>query len=448
VSPSTTLPTGPSTTLATGAPAAVGRDFLTLSRRFLDALGADGLGDESDQRQFAVDGTEPSWVLLPASASDAETALRICAEQDLAVVPAGRGLRLGHGMPAQRLDVVLSTSAMNAIVEHAAADLTLTVEAGATLAAVNEALRPAGQWLPFDPPLAAETTIGGLVAGNVAGPSRQAFATVRESLLGVRALLADGTPVKSGGRVVKNVAGYDVHKLLVGSFGTLAVLVAATFKLQPLPESRRFVCFRASDVGPLVTLACRIADSASGAQMLELLADAAGESTLVAVFAGTTEDVDAASHRAGDLGMAGFADSIDDAQLSARLEAFARVPATSVVFRVAVPRADLGAWLSASRALCNAVAGGVRAHAHAALGIARLRLDDADAERIAPVVAELRESARRRGGYLVVEHAPVAWKRQVDVWGPPPAAHDLMKGIKAAFDPRGLLSPGRFVGGL
>src|SRR6185295_12610344 len=113
----------------------------------------------------------------------------------------------------------------------------------------------------------------------------------RESLLGVRTLLADGTIVKSGGRVVKNVAGYDVHKLLVGSFGTLAVVVEATFKLQPLSEARRMLSFAARDVAALVAVACQIADSSWGAQVLELLASPLGDAMLVAVFAGTNEDV-------------------------------------------------------------------------------------------------------------------------------------------------------------
>jgi len=427
---------------------AAGRDFVALSRRFLDALGADGLGDESDQRQFAVDGIEPSWVLLPATASEAATALGICAEHDLAVVPAGRGLRLGRGRVPARLDVVLSTSAMGAIVDHAAADLTVTVEAGATLAAVNDALRSAGQWLPFDPPLPHETTIGGLIAAQAAGPRRQAFGTVRDSLLGVHALLADGTAVKSGGRVVKNVAGYDLHKLLVGSFGTLAVIVEATFKLQPLPETQRLVSFGPGAATRMIALALTLADANLGAQILELLVGPQGETVLVAEFAGMAEDVEEASRRAASRAGQFVAEPFDETALRARLDDFERAAPDSVVLRAAVPRAFLGAWLGAALERCAPLASRVTAQVHAALGIARLRLEAADDQRFPPVLARLRAAAREGGGYLIVEHAPLRWKRWLDVWGPPSAAHDLMKGIKAAFDPRGLLAPGRFVGGL
>jgi glycolate oxidase FAD binding subunit len=430
----------------------VERDFLGLSRRFLDLLGADGLGSESDQRHFAVDGTEPSWVVLPGGASETAQALRVCAEHDLAVIPAGAGLRLGRGLPPERLDVVLSTSRMDRIVAHAAADLTLTVEAGATLAAVNEALRPSGQWLPFDPPLPAETTIGGLIAAQASGPSRQAFGTVRDWLLGLAAVLADGTPVKSGGRVVKNVAGYDIHKLLVGSCGTLAVIVEATFKLQPLPEAKRIVCFGSQTLESLCQLALALADSVAAPQLLEILAGSDRPPTLVAGFAGTREEVDDAATRAASIGRERSVEEssgpIDEAALRASLDGVERGGEPSVVLRVGVPRSALGRWLSSALRECDRVAGDVALHAHAGVGVARLRLEAAKRERVREVVGGLRNDACASGGYLVVDSAPSAWKSEVDVWGPPPAGFDLMKGLKAAFDPRRLLSPGRFVGGV
>jgi glycolate dehydrogenase FAD-binding subunit len=432
--------------------APVERDFLELSRRFLDLLGADGLGSESDQRHFAVDGTEPAWVVLPAAASETAQVLRLCAEHGLAVVPAGAGLRLGRGLPPERLDVVLSTSRMDRIVAHAASDLTITVEAGATLAAVNEVLRPSGQWLPFDPPLPAETTIGGLVAAQASGPSRQAFGTARDRLLGLAALLADGTPVKSGGRVVKNVAGYDLHKLLVGSLGTLAVIVEATFKLQPLPEARRIVCFGSEMVESLCRLAIALADSVLSPERLEIIAGSGRPPTLVAGFAGTHEEVDDAAARTVSMARARAVEEssepIDEAALAAALEGVERGREPSVVLRAGVPRSSLERFLSSALWESGRVAGAVAVHAHAGVGVARLRLEAVEHEPAREVVGRLRGDARASGGYLAVESAPAAWKGDVDVWGPPPAGFDLMKGVKAAFDPLRLLSPGRFVGGV
>jgi glycolate oxidase FAD binding subunit len=432
---------------------APGRDFLALSRRLLDALGAEGLGSESDQRQFAVDGIEPAWVLLPASAPETGQALALCAAHDLAVVPAGLGLRLAQGRPPTRLDAVLSTSRMDHIVEHAADDLTVTVEAGATLASVNATLRASGQWLPLDPALPAETTIGGLLAANVAGPSRQAFGTVREWLLGLRVALPDGTIAKSGGRVVKNVAGYDVHKLLVGSFGTLAVILEATFKLQPLPEAIRVLAFSSPDMDVLFRLGSALADSASPPRFVEVVVEGDGPPRLITGFAGLVEEVEdglsGAAAMAAGLGVDPEREPAGDEELHNLLDAFERArDGVAVVLRARTRREDARGWLASALSGARSMARSVAAHAHAGIGVAHLRLDEPDPERLTGLVAALRQAAARGGGYLVVEAAPTGWKNALDVWGPPRPGFALMRSVKAAFDPRGLLAPGRFVGGI
>lgn len=430
----------------------VPRDFLAISRRLLDVLGADGLGDESDQRHFAVDGVEASWVAQPASIEQASAVLQICAEHDLAVVPAGLGYRLGHGLSPERVDLVLSTARLCGVIDHAAADLTLTVEAGATLGAIDRVLRPAGQWLPLDPPRPDETTVGGLIAAQATGPSRQKHGGPRESLLGVRALLADGTAIQSGGRVVKNVAGYDLQKLLVGSFGTLAIVVEATFKLAPLPSARRLLCFTAGDRGALARAAAAAADSVFEPEFLELLIEPGVVPVLAVGIAGTAEDVDAAAvglaERFASLGAEPALEAIGDPELRARLASIQSGGEGIVVVRGAVRRDRLGAWLDGGLEALRPLASAVRAHAHAGIGVARLRIEGARQEELASPLARIREQARAEGGYLVVEHAPPAWKPGLDVWGEPGAGAELMAGIKAAFDPRRRLSPGRFVGGL
>jgi len=433
------------------APSA-GRDFLALSRRLLDVLGPEGLGSESDQLHFAVDGLEPPWVALPATVDEAERVLRVCAEHDLAVIPAGIGLRLGQGLPPERLDVVLSTARMSAVIEHAAADLTLTVEAGAPLTAVSSALRSAGQWLPLDPAFPTQTTIGGLIAAPACGPSRQAFGTARESLIGVRALLADGTRVKSGGRVVKNVAGYDLQKLLVGSFGTLAVIVEASFKLQPLAEASRVVCFSAPSIEALVRTGAELADSVLAPQFIELLARAEEAPLLIAGFSGVREDVEDAIGRARGIGAAlgagEAAEPIDEHEMRVRLEALQSPGDDVAVMRAGVRRSALAVWLPSSLERCRGVAERVHAEAQAGIGVVRLRLEGARRREVAALLVDLRDDARRVGGYLVVESAPSSWKESLDVWGPPRADFALVKGVKAAFDPQRRLSPGRFVGRL
>ena len=435
-----------------GGATAVGRDFVSLSRRLLDVVGPDGLGSESDQMDFAVDGIEPAWVLLPGSPAEAEAVLRLCAEHDLAVVPAGSGERLGQGNPPERLDAVLSTSRLDAIVEHAAADMTLTVQAGATLSAVNEALRGSGQWLPFDPAHPARTSIGGLIAANACGASRQAFGTAREWLLGVRAVLADGTAVKSGGRVVKNVAGYDLHKLLVGSFGTLAVVLEVTFKLAPLAEESRVVCFSASETASLLHFARALADSTLGPRFLEIVIGVDHPPLLAVGLAGLREEMGEASARvagkAKELSVVEAEEPIDEAALASARDQLERGGATDVVIRAGTWRTSLGDWLAGALERLGGCAARLTAVVHAGVGVARLRLGDADQQALAEVLPSLRREAIGRAGYLVIERAPSGWKPELDVWGPPPPTLALMKGIKAAFDPHRLLSPGRFVGGI
>lgn len=428
------------------------RDFLAISRRLLDVLGGDGLGDAHDQAHFAVDGVEPAWVAQPETVEQAIAVLRVAAEHELAVVPAGLGARLGQGFPAERVDLVLSTARLSRIVEHAAADLTLTVEAGATLAALEEALRPAGQWLPLDPPRPAQTTIGGLVAAQATGPSRQRYGGPREWLLGVRALLADGTAVKSGGRVVKNVAGYDLQKLLVGSFGTLAVVVEATFKLAPRPRSRRTLLFAGGSTAMLAAGAAAVADSVFEPEIVELVLHGETAPRLVIRVAGTDDDVEAAAcgivERLASFGIEASSDAIDDAALRAELDSLQAPGADVVVLRAALRRDGLAAWLDGARSELAPLARVLSGHAHAGVGVVRLRLDGARREGLEAVVGRLREQAGATGGYLLVEQAPTAWKPALDPWGRARAGDDLMAGIKRAFDPGGRFSPGRFVGRL
>src|SRR5262245_55087975 len=179
------------------------------------------------------------------NADELAGALREAAERDQPVVPWGAGTlqHLGAAPPPGAL--TLHTGALDRIVEYNPADLTITVEAGVPLGAIQEALRPHGQWLPWDPPASTEATVGGLLAAGASGPLRLGYGTPRDWVLGMRVALGDGRLVKSGGKVVKNVAGYDAHKLHIGALGTLGVIVAATFKVAPLPErlgSLRLVC--------------------------------------------------------------------------------------------------------------------------------------------------------------------------------------------------------------
>ena len=174
---------------------------------------------------FAVDGRTPQDVAFPATIDEVARCAAAAHAADLAVIPVGNGTQLHIGRPPRRYDLALSTQRLNRILAHEAADMTVTVEAGITLAQLNTALATAGQRLPIDPPHPERTTIGALIATDASGPLRLSQGKVRDLLIGITVVLADGTLVHGGGRVVKNVAGYDLMKLFTGSFGTLGIIV-------------------------------------------------------------------------------------------------------------------------------------------------------------------------------------------------------------------------------
>ncbi len=187
-----------------------------------------------------VAGVRPRWVALPETTEEIAAVMRVAAEHDLAVVPVGGGTKLHWAHPPERCDLLIDTCCLNEVLEHAAGDLVARVQAGVTLESLAETLAAKGQELALDVPVDG-TTVGGLLATGIAGPRRFRYGTARDLLIGITVVLADGTIAKSGGKVVKNVAGYDLGKLYTGSYGTLGVIAEATFRLHPLPAERRWV---------------------------------------------------------------------------------------------------------------------------------------------------------------------------------------------------------------
>src|SRR5918992_1322390 len=185
----------------------------------------------------AVDGVVPSWVAAPASVADAAEVMRIAAEQGLSVIPRGAGTRLRWGHPPASCDLLIDTGGLDRVIEHAAGDLVVKVEAGLTMDRLAEVLAGQGQRLAIDAPIAG-STVGGTLATGAWGPLRLRYGTARDLLIGVTIVRADGGLAKAGGTVVKNVAGYDLGKLFTGSYGTLGLIVEAAFRLHPLPAAR------------------------------------------------------------------------------------------------------------------------------------------------------------------------------------------------------------------
>ncbi len=196
----------------------------------------------------AVAGVVPGWVAAPSGTDEASALLAVAAEHGLAVVPRGSGTRIGWGAPPRRCDLIIDTQRLNQVIEHAAGDLVVRVQAGVTLGQLAGVLGAAGQQLALDPPPALANgsdggapTIGGMLATGTAGPRRLRYGTPRDLVIGITVVRPPGTVAKSGGKVVKNVAGYDLGKLYAGSYGTLGLITEAVFRLHPVPAAAMFV---------------------------------------------------------------------------------------------------------------------------------------------------------------------------------------------------------------
>ncbi len=378
-------------------------------------------------------------VVRPASADDCARALLAASQARRTVRVRGAGTKdhLGRLLPT---DLTLATTGMSGIVEHVPADLTVTVAAGTPLAQVQRTLAAAGQRLPLDPPYADAATIGGIVAANSSGFLRARYGGVRDLLIGTTTALADGTVARAGGRVVKNVAGYDLNKLLIGSLGTLGVISECTFKVLPLPAASggglaRFGAgpdaFAAADaVARTAARPAALVVSASGREAWELLVAAEGDAPTVARVLAIAAD--AVATRGGT-----FAAEDVDASL-ARARSLAE-RAEGVVVRASVPPAAQRPFTDAAARL----EGFAECVADAASGVVRVRVQGDDAALLAAADALL-AAARVCGGGARVERRPAALAERVAAWGDGDLpGRFLMERLRAAFDPNGVLEPGR-----
>lgn len=389
---------------------------------------------------YAIDGVRPGRVVTARSIEDVAATLGQANARGEGVVPVGGATRLGVGNAPGRFDVALDVSALAGVVEHEPGDLTATVRAGTTLAALRAHLARHGQMWPVEVGLPERATVGGVLAGAAAGPSRLAYFHPRDWVVGVRAALGDGTLTKAGGKVVKNVTAYDLTRFYAGSYGTLCVLVEASLKLWPLPEAERTLVarFPSRDAGRDALAALRRDRVALDAAALldggaPRLALQGGERCVVAVrLRGTHRAVERLVAQVAPALAAGL---VDDAPPGVWEEIAAVPHRAAVALRLTAPASRM------SELLRRAGPGALHYHG---TGIAFLVRDEADAG----WVRELRAEAEAVEGSLVIERAPAALKAGIDAWGAPALPVDLARRIKDALDPRGVLSPGRFAGGI
>ncbi len=388
-----------------------------------------------------VNGVRAGAVATPGSTAQVAALLRSCHDHGLAVTVRGAGSKLHWGMPPARLDVLLDTAALTGVTEHAHGDLVVTVGAGTALADLQGALGQHAQQLLVDD-MTGSSTVGGAIATAMSGPRRPGLGTPRDLLIGLTMVRADGTVAKSGGKVVKNVAGYDLGKLLVGSFGTLAVVTEATFRLHPVPEASRWVY--ASVPVPHIPDALRALTHTQlvpAAVEIEHNGPTNAHATVAVLLTGTAGGVRSRS--------AAFFELLPGADTADRLAWPGRYPwaeSHGKRGRQEPTCLKLTGRLSAVPDLVRAaIAEGGHVRGSAAAGV--LYVDLARSSDPVTSVGRLRQSAVAAEGSLVVLEAPDAVREVVDLWGPV-GGLELMRRLKKEFDPAGILSPGRFVGGI
>lgn len=399
-------------------------------------------GDEG----WGVHGRVPRAVVFPATDEEAAAVLARASEEGWTVELAGARTGLGHGRVPGRVDVVLSTARMRGVSEYEPADLVAMVGAGTPLGELSAHLAGNRQWLPLDPPGHERATLGAVAAMASAGPLREGHGAPRDHVLGLRLVTGDGRILDLGGRVVKNVAGYDLVRLAIGSRGTLGLVTRLHVRLRALPARDETVVVHAAEPGPLVEVVARMREARIEAAALELVSgplpgnDRAAW-TLLARFQGGAETVFALCKAAAALGIAAGLEATVTRDAPAIWPALSRDEAEApAVLRLA----DAPTRLDRTIELASGFDGATRILAHAGQGIVRV-LGEPEAERWAERAETTRAELATRRGTLVVAKAPPTLAERLDPFGDAGPTSRLMRELKRQFDPAGILAPGRFV---
>ncbi|MCS6805473.1 MAG: FAD-binding oxidoreductase [Acidobacteriota bacterium] len=420
-----------------------------------------------DVQTFAIDDVCPSWLVYPGSVDELAAIMRCARQREWIVVPAGFGAGLGLGNRLSRVDIVVSTQRLNQILEYTPEDLTAAVQAGCSLASFNAVLQEHGQWLPLDPPQPERASLGAIAATADFGPLRLGFGLPRDYVIGMQVVQPDGTVIKSGGRVVKNVAGYDLNKLFVGSLGTLGIIAQLNLKLRPLPPADATCSVQADTLEALDDLIRLVAAS-------ELLPAA-----LVSCSADTAEHVWPDCSHSGWLCLIRFLDAeaavayqltrlhelartsaVRCEQLEAsrahmiwqRIRDLRAAPAANLVLRLHVRPSDVSRLFSL---VGNCLAEGCDQvllcsynRVGAMIACARSEPTVAIQSNLCDRLHQLRRQCQMMDGSMIIERAPTNIKQAIDVWGEVGSSIGLMRSLKQQFDPKRILNPGRFVGGI
>jgi glycolate oxidase FAD binding subunit len=394
----------------------------------------------------AVAGARSSIVVEPGSEQELAKVLKLANAVRLAVIPRGGGTKLEWGNRPERADVILSTSRLNRVIEHAWADLTVSVEAGCTIGKLQETLAKHGQRLALDVLWPERATVGGVLSTNDSGALRLRFGSLRDLVIGVTLALADGTLASSGGKVVKNVAGYDLPKLVTGALGTLGIITRAIFRLYPLPRETRTISCVTLNIGEAQRLVLAIQNSKLAHSALQICCGAEMQPRVDVLFEGTeaglTPQVEQVKLTMGSAMVTDASNDVWNARQEIHSAAKERKREVAVAKFATLPAQMAEAIETIARLSVPELRWNVVAQA---TGIGWVRLEG-EVSVMHSALRELRAGLERSGGSLVIAHRP-ADMAALDAWIAGDAL-PLMGAVKQQFDPGRTLNPGRFVGGI
>ena len=429
--------------------------------------------------EYTVDGVIPGAAVRPPNRKEVAEIMRWASAQEISVFPRGGGTQLALGNVPGGVGLALDLSRQDRLLDYQPADLTATVEPGITLDQLQQKLAVGGKFLPLEAPLADTSTIGGILAANATGPLRFSYGQARDWLIGIGVVSAAGVETKAGGKVVKNVTGYDLDKLYTGSLGTLGIIVEATFKLSPLPTQRATVIASFPSVQEAIKAGdglLRQVFAPQGIQVLDARATqqlrfepgitllrrlGANSALAIAFFAGRP----VAAHRRTDESsrllresgatQVAIPEEPGNWPLLKRLTDLGWSGETTPYLGIKITVPPSAVPVLVDRCL-RVVSLGLPPGVAADPGYGLVRLfwwagsvgDWIDESLVLETIIRTREVVQEVGGSAVVEHCPLSLKKQIDVWGSHPEGIEIMRGIKQKFDPLGILNPGRFVGGI
>lgn len=434
--------------------------------------------DPDKLKAYALDGKRPKVIVSPKTIEEVAKIVSYANEQNLTIIPVGSRTKMGMGGIPKKVDIVLSTGRLNHITDSDTDNLTLSVESGITLSEVQRRLAKEGRgyFLPLDPPFTERATIGGIVATNSSGPKRLLYGTARDLITGIKAVFPNGDIVVSGGKTVKNVSGYDMCKVLIGSFGTLGIICEVTFKLLPLPENEAtlWIPFATIDEAngfvqeivhsQLIPASMDILNAVAVKKIRDTVSMPQNRNYLVAIgLEGVAESVErqisemeergkkhgafeavpvnSERHRAFWMAIRDFAQDLT--------ERYSNLISLKSNFLISKCGEMLRSYEKIAQGLgvdcafiCHSGSGILYTYVLAGKNL-RLKI-----ESLLKLIEDLTSEAAKNGGNLVVESCPLAIKKRIDVWGQSRSDYRIMRHLKEQMDPAGVLNPGRFVGGI